>query len=223
MQAVAVGGFHHDIIRRIRKGRILEQGLVLISDISGEHDLFFRTALREPDLHAGGTKQVSDVGEAEADTVAECIDISIRIGSDQPDQIQCVLHGIDCFIWLLAAAAFFLFVPPLSLHCLDMGGVSQHDIAQTCSSFCRDDLPAEPVLIEFGQHTCMINVGMCHDHEIDFGCRDRERHILVLHSALPHTTVNQNIFVSNLYVMTAPGHFVSRSDKLQFHALPPFA
>ena len=75
-----------------------------------------------------------------------------------------------------------------------MGGIAEHDIAQLGSRRGCNDLSAEAVLVERGQHARVVDVGMCHDDKIDFGSRDRKRNILIGHSALAHPTVNQNIF-----------------------------
>ena len=198
VQTVAVGGLHDDIIRRIRQRRILEQRLVLIADIARENDLFLRASLGEPQLHAGRSEKVSDIGESEAHAVAERIDLPVLIGRDQADQIQCVLHGINRFKGLLISAALLSLVFPLRLHGLDMRGITQHDIAQTRCRLRRDDLSAESVLVECGQHTCMINMCMCHNHEIDPGSRNRQRGVLIFHAALPHAAVYQYILAADL-------------------------
>ena len=217
VQAVAVGRFHDDIVRLLRIGRILEQGLVLVADIAGKDDLFLRPALGQPQLHAGGSQQVADVRKAEADALTEGIDLAVGIGGDETDQVHRVLHRIDGLEGFDPDAPLLLFVSPLRLHGLDVGGIAQHDVAQAGRRLRRDHLAAEAVLIEFGQHARVVDVGMCHDDEIDLVRGHRERGILKFVSSLPHAAVDQDILVSNLQIMTAPRHFMVGADKFQFH------
>ena len=167
MQTVAVGGFHHNIVCRIRKSGILEQRLILIADVPGEDDLFFRASLGQPEFNAGGSQQMPDVGETEADSLAEGIDLPVFIWRDQADEVHSVFHRIDGLVGFLISDALLLLIPPLRLHRLDMCRIAEHNVAQTGRCLRGGNLAAETVLIEFRQHARMIDMGMCHDHEID--------------------------------------------------------
>ena len=57
--AVAVSALHHHIIRLIRILRVLDQRLILVSDIAGEHDLFLYAVLVDPDLDGRGAEQMA--------------------------------------------------------------------------------------------------------------------------------------------------------------------
>ena len=57
MGAVAVSALHHHIIRLIRILRVLDQRLILVSDIAGEHDGFRRSRSRWTRSRADGRHQ----------------------------------------------------------------------------------------------------------------------------------------------------------------------
>ena len=198
VQPVPVGRLHDDIVGPGGIDRILEQGLVLVADIAGKDDLFLRPALRQPHLDAGRPQQMADVGKAETHPVAQGVDLIVGLGCDQVDQVHGVLHRIDGLHPLLVTGPLVLFISPLRLHGLDVGGIAEHDVAETGGRLRRHDLAPEAVLVELWQHTRMVDMGMRHHDKIYFGGVDRQRHILKLHAALPHTAVDQNIFGSHL-------------------------
>ena len=53
MQPVSVGGLHHYVIRFLRIDGIADQRLILITNVSGKHDLLRLSLFRHPDLYAG--------------------------------------------------------------------------------------------------------------------------------------------------------------------------
>ena len=77
MGAVAVSALHHHIIRLIRIMRVLDQRLILVSDIAGEHDLFLYAVLVDPDLDGRGAEQMADISKAYLDPFTDRQDIAV--------------------------------------------------------------------------------------------------------------------------------------------------
>ena len=77
MGAVAVSALHHHIIRLIRILRVLDQRLILVSDIAGEHDLFLYAVLVDPDLDGRGAEQMADISKAYLDPFTDRQDIAV--------------------------------------------------------------------------------------------------------------------------------------------------
>ncbi|MPN47474.1 hypothetical protein SDC9_195076 [bioreactor metagenome] len=66
--AVAIGGFHHDIVRFVNQGRIAQQRLICVPNIAGEDHLALFAVFVNPDFDIGGTQQMPRVGKANIDS-----------------------------------------------------------------------------------------------------------------------------------------------------------
>ena len=213
MDSVPVRGFHDDIIRLICIFGILEQGLAFVSDVSGKDNLLLRIALLQPQLNTGGTQQVTDICKAETDPVTHTEDLAVGIMHEQFDRLDGVLHGVNRLIALSVHLSLGFLIAPLSLHCLDVGRIAEHDIAQACCRCCGNDLPAETVMIQLGKHSGMVDMRMCKENKVDLRRRYRQVRILEPVNALFHTAVYQKFLLANLQIMAAARHFMVSSDK----------
>ena len=77
MQAVAVGRFDDKIVRLGDGQRIVQDRLVDITDVAGEHDLFLYAVLVDPDLDGRGAEQMADISKAYLDPFTDRQDIAV--------------------------------------------------------------------------------------------------------------------------------------------------
>ena len=71
MGTVTVGALHNHIICLIRVLRILDQRLILVSDIAGEDDLFLYTVLIDPDFNGRRSQKVSHIRKTDLQPVTD--------------------------------------------------------------------------------------------------------------------------------------------------------
>ena len=71
MGTVTVGALHNHIICLVRVLRILDQRLILVSDIAGEDDLFLYTVLIDPDFNGRRSQEVSHIRKTDLQPVTD--------------------------------------------------------------------------------------------------------------------------------------------------------
>ena len=95
MQPVSVGRLDYQIIRLIHRQRRTDQRQARIADIAAEDKLPCFSAFRQPQLHTGGTKQVTNIGKPNL-YAFRCFDtFSIPAWTKQPQHTCRVLSRID--------------------------------------------------------------------------------------------------------------------------------
>ena len=126
---VSVGRLDHQIVGVRHMLRILQDRLVKVADITAEADFFRPSVLMQPNLDGGRAKQMSDVCQANADGIVDLNHASVRTGTELLQNAVGVL-GIKERFHLSIAAAFALAASPFGLGFLNVGRVTQHDLAQ---------------------------------------------------------------------------------------------
>ena len=129
MSPVAIGRFNHDIIRLFHLLRFFNNRLVRISHIAGENNLLRNPILRDPYLDTGRPKQMPHVVELYVYSFAQGNPLLVITGSQKLNGGVGIFHGIQRLKKLLPTSPS-LPVPPLCLKLLNMGAVTEHNIAQ---------------------------------------------------------------------------------------------
>ena len=127
MKPVAIGGFHDDIIRLVCILRVTDQGLIEVADITGENELPLHFAFCQPYLNTGRTKQMTRIQKAHGDSLGDRILLIIGMGDKAADRPQCLLHGIQRNVSILAAA-LCLAVAPFRFKFLNVRTVTEHNL-----------------------------------------------------------------------------------------------
>ena len=220
VQAVSVGGFDHEIIGLVYCQWVAEQRLIRIADVAAEYDLSGFPVFRQPQLHAGRAQQMADVGKAELHTFCHTDPLCIAAGTHQMQHAGSVLGRIDRFNGRATGTRRFS-VDPFRIGHLDVGRIHQHDPAEVFRCLRRIDLAPEAVLIQFGQHTGVIDMRVCQKNCVDLSGQNRERRIFKNIDTLLHAAVDQIVPSTALQKRTASRHFMCRTNECKFHGHAP--
>ena len=212
MVAVAIGGFHHHIIRLINILRIPYEGLVLIADVPGKYNLLGPASLGSPYLYGCGSQQMPHIRKTQGQVVIQFEFLAISHPFKMLQHILCILHGVKG-LHLTASGAPGLTVLPLSLHLLYMGTVLQHDVAQVNGRIGGYHLAPEPSCIDPWQHARMIDMGMGQEHVVYFTVTYGKFRVLIDIVTLFHAAVDQYLCFPYFQKMTASSHLMIRPDK----------
>ena len=82
MQAIAIGGFHDDIIRNIGILWVTNQGLMEVPNITGEQQLFADTVFLQPNFNTGRSEQMSSIQKPDRNTICNGNFLSIRMRNE---------------------------------------------------------------------------------------------------------------------------------------------
>ena len=127
VQPVAVGGFHDDIIGFFQISRVLDDGLIRIPYISGEHQHSVNPVFLKFYFDGGGAKQVTGIDKTDFDALRDPLFLIVGNAHKTPDRSLRILCGVHR-LYGRAAGAFRLAVLPLCFKLLNVGGVHQHDL-----------------------------------------------------------------------------------------------
>ena len=216
--AVPVRGLHHNIVCLGNGLRVLQDRLVRVAQIAGEHDLLRGLSLGQPQRNARRAEQMAGIRKAHVHALQYGEAFVILAGDKPRDGRLGILHGIHG-LHLASAGALPLAVLPLRLHLLDVRRVPQHDIAEIAGSFRGVDLSFEAVFDQQRQQAGVVDMCVGQYHAGQLG--GIHRNILVDKdiSALLHAEVHQEIPVVYRQHTAGTGHFVCRAQKGKLHTV----
>ena len=222
VEAVAVGGLDDQIFRVLHRLGVPQDGLVGVAHIAAEGDLPRLAALVEPDLDGGGAQQMAHVRQADGDAVVDLDQLPIAAGAQQSDGAQGVFHVVEG-LHGLAAVALGLAAFPLGLRDLDVGAVTQHDIAEGAGGRAGIDRAAIAVFVQQGQLAAVVDMGVGQEDKVQPGWFNGQILIDEEILALLHAVVHDTLFIAHFNVGAAAGHLMGRAQECHVHALfPPF-
>ena len=216
MNPVSVCGLHNHVISTSGISRILQNGLIQITHISGKHQFLCHVVLTGPYFNAGRSQQMPYISKTDLNSFADPYPLSVLTRHKQFYGIQRILHGIYRLI-LRFSCPFSFSVAPLRLKFLNMRTVPKHDITQVSRGKCSKYLPLKPFFYKPRKHAGMINMGMRQKHIVNFLFRNGQARIFIQVRALLHSAVDQDIFPCCLQEMTASRNFMGCSDKSKLH------
>ena len=129
-------------------------------------------------------------------------------------------HGVFyCVVRLyqLIAAALGFAVFPLGFLLLNVGGIFQHDFAQVHGGICAVNGAAESVLVQIGDASRMVNVGVGQKDGFNLTGGAGQVRIGVNVFALLHAAVHQKAVAACFNQGAAAGHFTGSAQKGQLH------
>ena len=220
VQAISIGRFNHQILRLCDMLGIFQDRLVMIADISAEADLFCHTVLMEPHLDSGRTEQVAHIRQTNGDRLIYLDYLAVRAGPKLFQNSLGIFGGVKR-LDLSVAAAFGLSVFPLSFCLLDTGGITEHNLAEGVCGGAGIHRSPETFFIQKRQEARMVNVCMCKQDKIQFGCRDGKRPVDKKIFPLFHAVIHNTLFITCLDQRGAAGNFVCRAVKTNLHKNTP--
>ena len=226
MAAVAVGGFHHQIVRLAGAGRVLDERLVPVADVPRKDQQFGAAALLgDAQRDGGAAQQMAHIGEPGLDAARLAVKqrqpLAVGLGLELFHHVHRVLHGV-VRLHRVPPAALSLAVFPLGLLLLNVGGILQHDAAQVGGGIGGVDGAAVAVFVQVRHPAAVVDVGMGEQQRVQPGGRNGPFHVLVDVLALLHAAVNHQNVSRRLQQRTAAGHFPCGAQKGQFHAWASF-
>ena len=221
MAAVAVGGFHDQIIGVGRHGGILDKGLVQVADIARKHQRLGAAArLGNAQRDGRAAQKVPHVGEQHLNfsrvTVKKRQPFVIGAGHKLAHDLLRVLHGV-VRLDRRRTAALRLAVFPLDLLLLDMRRVLQHDVAQVGGGIGSVDGGTEPVFVQVGNAPRMVDVRMGQQQRLVAPGGKGQRGVLIDVAPLFHAAVHQKAVAGGLHLCAAAGNLPRCAQKRQFH------
>ena len=165
MAAVAVCGFHDHIIGSLYIGRIVDDRLVQVADVTGKHHLLCNFFFSQPDLDAGRSQQMSRIDKPHFDAGRRRVPFPVRQTDKQFDRTDGIIHGIQRHKFFFSGP-FAFPVAPLCFKLLNMRTVTQHDAAEIICGKRGVDRPPESVRIQLRKQPGMIDMGMCQKDKV---------------------------------------------------------
>ena len=218
--SVSVGGFHHDVIGVFQIVRVPDQRLALIPDIAGEDDFPLLAVFVEEYFDGGGAEQVSCVGEAYADPLADVVSPVIAVIDKVAENASRVVAVIQRLNGRFGRShAFPVLVFRFLL--LNVRAVQKHDLAQAVRCDGGVHLSFESVLVEKGKKAGVIDVGVGQEDIVDVEGKDGKVHVFINVFSLLHTVIDQDVFPAGAEKHTAARDFVCRTDECQLHRCSP--
>ena len=222
MQAVAVGRFDDKIVRLGDGQRIVQDRLVDITDVAGEHDLFLSAALPQPEFDAGRAQQVANIGKAHTQSIRDRHALAVPAGAEARCRALCVVNGVQRLDRRLARA-LCLACFPRGFGFLNVRRVAQHDVCQTACGRCRVNFPAEAVFIKLRQKSRVVDMRMGQKNGTDVLCRNRQRNIFIDIHPLLHAAVDQILLPCQFQQRAAACDLMGSTDECNLHRqTPPF-
>ena len=213
---ITVGGFDHQILCVLHRLGVPEDGLVQVAHIAAEAELPGLAVFREPDLNGGGAQQMAHIGEADADAVIHLDNLAVGAGDHalhQPGHVLQVIQGLHLRPAVSQGFAAF----PLRLGHLDVGAVTQHNVAQGAGGGGGIDRAPEALLIQQGQMAGMVDMGVGQQGKIQLPGRDGQRLVFKQIPPLLHTAVHDALFISHLNIGAAAGDLMGGTKKCDLH------
>ena len=173
MIAIAVGGFHEDVVGLGRRLGIPDDEGLRAADVAGENDArcFAVFGYFEPD--GRGAEDVPSLVKSGPDARGRFYGLVQIHGSDLLCRALGVQNGVNGFRRVLETAAGVLLGLELSFHLLNVRAVFEHEGDELTRSLCAVDPAGEPVFDEGRKKAGMIDVGVGEEHEVHiFGAVD---------------------------------------------------
>ena len=213
---VAVGGLHDHVVRPLEQHRVPDDGLVDVADVSGEDDGLPHVPFMELHRNGSGAQQVARVGKGGGHALAHADLLVVLAGMDVGHGAHGVLHGVDG-LHKGTARALVAAVVVLCVGHLDVGAVHQHDLHEPRGKAGGPDLALEAVLDEHGDAARVVDMGVGHQDVVDGVGLEGQLMVVDLVPPLLQAAVDQDSLPVDLKAVTAAGHTLVRSVKVQFH------
>ena len=139
MCPVSICRFDHYIICFFYQLRIFDDRLILVTHISGKYDLFRNFSFCYPHFNTCGSQKMPYIIKSDFYSVTQCNLLTVIHRCQKLGRRICICNRINRFVFRFPASSC-LPVSPFRLKFLNMGTVTQHDIAQICRCKCCNDL-----------------------------------------------------------------------------------
>ena len=219
--SVPICGLHHHIIRFFEINRIFYQRLIFISNVSGKYNGLFHSIFLNIHFDAAGTKKMTCVNKFYPQSLSKNDSLVIRTAYKVSDHAHGVFHGISRNK-LRFPLALRLTVAPFSLKHLDMGTVTEHNVAKIAGCFSGIDWSLKSFCVNCRKIAGMVHMRMRQKNKIQISRRHRNILILVVIRPLFHSAVYQKLFSGCFQIIAASGNLMCCSNKSDLHADSPF-
>ena len=221
MFPAAVGGLHDEVIDIATGVGGVEEVIAGAPDIPREEqaEAFFPRIIFDVQDDLSGAEDVTGVDEGQSDAFSDGEGAVIADGDELAEDV----FSIDEIItWseqgLVVALA--MFVQPLDVHLMDVGGVRKHDAAQVTGGRGGVDVAVEAVVVQLGKIPTVVDVGVGKDDAVDrFGVK-RELTI-PLHgfctAALVEAAVEQETLAIDFNQVLGAGGGAGGAAEFDFH------
>ena len=220
--AVAVGGFHEDVIGLGRAFGIAHDEGLGAADVAREDDAGGLVVFGHFQAQGTGTEDVPRIVIGDLDARGGLEVLMVAHGVQEPGGLEGVLGGVQGLGRVLEAAAAVFFGFPLGFHLLDVGAVLQHDLQQLAGGLGAVDGLAEAFAHHEGQQARMVDVRVGHKDEVDIaGGVGTGIAVALLDGlvALMHAAVDAETLAAGLYHVTGAGNGLGSAKELDFHGV----
>ncbi len=223
--AVAVGGFHEQVVRPGGVVRVVDDELVGPPQVAGKHQPGGRAVFRHLYFKERGTQDVPGVLVGNADARRGLERGVVFHGAQLAHGLHGVCHGVQRLHRLAPAEAALLAGFPLRFHFLDVGGILQHDVHQVARGRGAVDVALEAFARHARQKAGVVDVGVGDEKEGDVAGAVDVRILVALVDfgvALVHAAVDREAGAVGLKHVARAGNGLRGPQKLYVHAFPLF-
>ena len=221
MVSVSVCGFHDHIVRARDIGRIPDDGLLDVAQISGKDDLTCLCSFCHRQNDAGASQQVSGIHKFRRDTGIQFHHLMILAGGDGIHRSQCIRHRIQRLHRCLSGP-LSLAVLPLCLLFMNVGRVLQHHPQQLRRHAGGNDFPRKPMFEQHRYPSGMIDMGMRDQDTINATGCEGEFTVGNFIPTLLQSAVNEDLFPIGFHTVAAAGDTLVCTKKADFHSIYSF-
>ena len=220
VDAVAIGGFHDEVVD-LREGfGVFEYVFAVSAYVAGVAQLNDAAAVAYFEVDTAAAQDVAGIVELDSHFALDVEGFVVGDTDETVHTLLCLLLGVDGFDGVFMLLLEF-FVEGVDIGLLYAASIGQHDGAEIAGGGGAEDGAAESQLVDVGDETGVVDMGVGEDEVIDFGGVETK---VAVHGvgfetfALIHSTVEQD-FQALLCgdEVFAASHFASSTHKLQFH------
>ena len=166
--AAAVGGLHDHVVDVFAAFGGVEEVVAGAADIAGEQEaeVIFAGEVIDVEDDLGRAEDVAGIDEGESDAFGDGEGAVVADGDELAEDVFGVSEGVAGGEELLVVA-FAVFVEPLDVHFMDVGGVGEHDAAEVAGGGGGVDVAVEAVVAELGEVAAVVDVGVGEDDAVD--------------------------------------------------------
>ena len=168
VDAVAIGGFHDEVVD-LREGfGVFEYVFAVSAYVAGVAQLDDAAAVAYFEVHTATAQDVAGIVELDSHFALDVEGFVVGDTDETVHTLLCLLLGVDRFDGVFMLLLEF-FVEGVDIGLLDAACIGQHDGAEVAGGGGAEDGATESQLVDVGDETGVVDMGVGEDEVIDFG------------------------------------------------------
>lgn len=221
MFPAAIGGLHDKVIDIATGVGGVEEVIAGASDIPREEqaEAFFSSMIFDVQDDLSGAEDVTGIDKGEGHAFSDREGAMIANGDELAEDVFSVdeiITGSEQGLVL----AFAVFVQPLDVHLMDVSGIRKHDAAQVAGGRGGVNVTVEAVVVQLGEITAVVDVGV-REHDAVDRLRVKRELTIALHgfctATLVEAAVEQDPLAIDFNQVLGAGGGAGGAAEFDFH------